>query len=311
MVSGLDMAGLALGAVIAILGPILTLIPLRRRFHLELRYVALGIVGALASAEVWVYAFPAINAVASFFAEGAAPKGSSHSTSAIEFVRAFSGAATNVIVELTVGLCLLSLFAPRNQAGRPALAFGLGAFGWISWQMGGLNIRKLALATKVNDQDADAVLGFGYGANLPEGFITKIFGLGLPNAAAATASSILYVALVLVAWSGWRLRRWNWIAATYAIALGIAAFGALLQTIAKNRDVPLESLYSVSSVGVAQAYGSAIGLAVVIVLYFARTFFTALLSLDSRDYVRIDPPKSDLPEDGGLLGAWRAQKRRD
>ena len=215
----------------------------------------------------------------------------------------FANPAASALVHLSFGLFMLAILTPREKAGLPGLALGVGAFGWTACLWGWGNLDRLSTALAVNSRGPEAVFGKGV-HSAPD-----MFALGLPSGVAAVAQLVTMLLLLTIAWNGWRLRRWQWVAVAYALALGSAALGAVIETFAVPPANPLAPAQEFSWISVAQAYRCAIGLIAVLVLWRTWPLFVSLVTAESRETPEAPPSPSD-DEGGGLLATWKAQSRR-
>ena len=236
-------------------------------------------------------------------------KGASASRFFLEFEFSFARSAASALVNLTFGVFMLAILTPRDKAGLPALAFGIGAFGWTSCLWGWGDVRHLITALAVNDQGLEAT--FGTGVDVSPSTFANMFTLGAPVGAAAVAQFMISLMLLMVAWGGWRSYRWKWVAAAYGLALGLAALGALIQAFAEQQAMPVPVPGQAwSLVGVGEAYQSAFGLVAVLVLFRFWNFFVALVSAESPKRIA-KPRRSGDDEGGSLLAVWKTQSRRE
>ncbi|MGA2493845.1 MAG: hypothetical protein ABSF67_12960 [Roseiarcus sp.] len=307
MVPWWDIAGLTLGAATAILSPFLIFFALRRRFLIEPRFVVLGVMTTIAESYLFPIVFLAFLSAVDVLIGAITTKSVPGSRFLLVFELSFAHPAVSALVHLTFGVFILAILTPRDKAGLPALAFGVGAFGWTSCLRGWGDVQHLITALAVNDQGLAAT--FGTGVDVSPSTFANMFTLGVPNGAAAVAQFMIFLMLLMVAWGGWRSYRWKWVAAAYGLALGLAALGALIEAFAGQQPI-LVPWQAWSLVGVTEAYQSACGLVAVLVLFRFWGFFVALVSAESPNRIA-KPRRSGDDEGGSLLAVWKAQSRRE
>ena len=299
-----DIAGLALGAAVAILSPLVVFLALRRRFLIEPRFAILGVVAIIATFDIFPTVFFAVLAALNLLTDAITNAGLSVSNFFRGFEVNFALALAGAVVNLTFGIFMLAILTPRDKAGKHALAFGIGAFGWISGLRGWGEVRNLITVQGINTQGVETAFGSGVHVS-PSRSI-----LAAPTGVAAVAQFMISLMLFMAAWGGWRSRRLKLLAAAYGLAFGLAALGALIDVFAELYVAPSPSLGAWSLVGVRESYQSALGLAAVLILYRFWGFFVALVSAESLKRVA-EPHRSDDDEGGSLLAVWRGQSRRE
>lgn len=307
MVSTVDLLGLALGAVYAVFIPILVFLGLRKRFGLEIRYLFLGVVAMIAARSVQ----PLLAMPLQILVEQLITKAPSLPIMLIEFFAAIIFPLTSALANLTTGLFILAAAVDKNKNGRAALAFAIGAFGWLSFQRGWTNLVFLHRADTLNSSGAEAA--FGHRAHVTPRLLVSEFGMGIPDGVGAIAGFALYVAVMLVLWDSWIRRRWGWVGSVYLLIFGLAALSALIHVGGFVMDELAPTGGALASVIASRVYETFVGIAVAIVLYRKWPLFLRMTSQRSPEVpTQVDVSSSAHEGEAfGIFKAWKDQARRD
>lgn len=322
MISGQDIAGLALGAAEAFLAPLLILLAIRRKCRIDMGYVGVGAAVGVLGILLFPYAFPAVSAALDALVWKVAGRDVHLPNSFWTFETAFAPPATAALFNLTLGLVALALLRRRDPSGRPALAVGLGLYGLICWAKGRGLLAALALAVSASNSDLERV--FGAGERFASTTFANWFQLGLPKGAAAGGQFAVSLILFVVADGGWRYRRGLWIVVAYGAAVGLAAAYAAISAfsqaqaaatfVARHYSHSLEAALMKArpdfnspwfTVGATETFATALGLALVL----AYSWFGDRLGA----FVEAAPaPRSPSAEvSSGLFETWKNQSQRE
>ncbi|HVV66087.1 MAG TPA: YhfC family glutamic-type intramembrane protease [Rhizomicrobium sp.] len=217
-VSTATLAGLALGALMSLAGPIVVYLVCRGRMTLGFRNVALG------AATFLVFAL-ALEGLANAYVLRLNPV-TAGALRANAWAFALYAAGAAALFEETGRFLALRFLAARAEGPGPAVSYAIGHGGLEAAAIGfGAQISTLALALLLNAGGLNSAMAGKMSAPalvaLHERLTHLSFAVALAGGLERLWALLAQIALSLVVWRAVQFRQWRWLALAYAAHLAL------------------------------------------------------------------------------------------